>query len=318
MKKSNLKKILAGIFTVGLLASPAHALELHDTGLMGDGRPIMKSDMPITIHLDGKYLPTTDVDPTIMNGRTMIPLRLAGEALGANVTWNSLTRGITVTKDSSTINFYLNSTTYYINDVAHKTDVSPTIMSGRTMLPLRVFAEALNAEVTWDNTLYDVSIDTAAPNASPVVVPNGTNADAAIFVKKYYVHPDANDLFVGSWALSKSDDITKAGGAKFISKLNDDIYQMVTLGFDDQWNGPVTTIDVNKNDALGTACEDSPMLSVYNTQNYIYYIGSWFHITPWADTYDDYTYVDGQLFHYQSTNISDGTSYFYSDFYSKF
>ena len=288
MPKKWLKKILAGTLAVGLLAtaSPTYAFELHDTGLVGDGRPIMQSDMPITIHLDGEYLPTTDVDPTIINGRTMIPLRLAGEAMGAQVTWNSLSRSVTVVKDSTTVYFYLNNTTYYINDVAYQTDVAPTIMSGRTMLPLRVFAEALNAKVTWDNTLYDVSIDTDALNAKPVTVPTGTNADAAVFVKKYYVHPDTNDPIVGSWVLTESDSITKAGSAKFISKLDDGTYQMVLLSFDDQWNGPVTAIDVLKYDAWRTPNSNVPAIRVYNTQNYLYYIGSWFSLSPWTDSYD--------------------------------
>ena len=299
-------------------ACPAAAFELHDTGLIGDGRPIRESEMPITIHLDGKYLPPEDVDPTIINGRTMIPLRLAGEALGAQVTWNSLSRSVTVIKDDRVVYFFLNANTYYVDDVAHETDVAPMIMSGRTMLPLRAFAEALDAEVAWDGALYDVAIDTEAPDAAPVVVPNGTNADAAVFFKKYYVHPDASDPFVGSWALTSSDvNITKAGSARFISKLNDGTYQMVLLGFDDQWNGPVTAIDVIRYDAWRTPNGNTPAIRVYSTQNFLYHIGAWFSLAPWTDSYDDYMLSGDQLFRYQSINISSGSAHVCNDLYSR-
>lgn len=321
MWKRKIKNLIVAALACSLFvaAVPAAAFELHDTGLVGDGRPIRESEMPITIHLDGEYLPSEDVDPIIINGRTMIPLRLAGEALGAQVTWNSLSRSVTVTKDDRVVYFFLNSNTYYIDDVAYQTDVSPTIISGRTILPLRAFAEALDADVTWDGNLYDVAIDTAAPDADPVVVPNGTNPDAAVFVKKYYVRPDASDPFVGSWAMVSSDvNITKAGSAKFISKLSDGTYQMVLLSFDDQWNGPVTAIDVIRYDAWRTPNGNTPAIRVHNTQNYLYYIGAWFSLSPWTDSYDDYMLVGDQLLCYQSTNISSGSAHVGTDLYPRF
>lgn len=41
-----------------------------------------------------------------------------------------------------------------------KSDVSPRIIQGRTMIPLRTAAEALGAEVKWDNINQKVQIDT--------------------------------------------------------------------------------------------------------------------------------------------------------------
>ena len=48
------------------------------------------------------------------------------------------------------IKFYINNTTYYIDNVVKTMDTVPIIMESRTLLPVRYVAEPLGADVKWD------------------------------------------------------------------------------------------------------------------------------------------------------------------------
>ncbi|GEM_PF-3374631 len=48
------------------------------------------------------------------------------------------------------IKFFINSTTYYINNAAKTMDTVPVIVESRTLLPVRYVAEPLGADVKWD------------------------------------------------------------------------------------------------------------------------------------------------------------------------
>lgn len=199
MKKG--KKFFAGLLICGLLIAPSSALasptmpNFHS--YTDNGIPCSESDRDITLHLDGRYI-YTDVDPVITNGRTMVPLRAAGEALNAKIEWNQATQTATATKDNKIVVFTLNNNTYYINGQAYTTDVAPTIIQNRTMLPIRAFGEAFDVQVDWDQQLYDVNIDTPAEDSTPNI-PSSANNDERIYVSKYYVESDPSDPYVGSW-----------------------------------------------------------------------------------------------------------------------
>lgn len=213
MKKRGL---IAGMLICGMLATTTPSMA-RDNALNFEMMPV-----PITVHVDGEYLPM-DVDPTIIDGRAMIPLRAAGEAIGCTVEWDNDTRTATaidltterivalVVGENSMFSCDLNDFLPYMDDPTspeaiifvlehtQEIDVAPTIVNGRTLLPMRAFAEALDADVVWDNDLRDVIIDTSVPNAPEPVIPTGMSPDAARFIKKYYVHSDGSDPIVGSW-----------------------------------------------------------------------------------------------------------------------
>ncbi|MCL2841438.1 MAG: copper amine oxidase N-terminal domain-containing protein [Defluviitaleaceae bacterium] len=74
--------------------------------------------------------------------RTMMPLRVVAEALGATVDWNGATRTIT-------INQY---TTLSIGVALPDGMGAPVIVNDRTFVPIRYVAEILSADVEWDGT----------------------------------------------------------------------------------------------------------------------------------------------------------------------
>jgi hypothetical protein len=110
---------------------------------------------------------TLDSAPYIdkASGRTMVPMRFIDEAFGASVTWNAGTRHVSVETEgtanhkSLSMVMTIGSKTATVNGKAVTLDVAPTIVAGRTFVPLRVISETLGAQVTWKAASRTITID---------------------------------------------------------------------------------------------------------------------------------------------------------------
>lgn len=102
--------------------------------------------------------------PTNINNRVYVPLRLVGEGMGNQVEWDNATRTVLINTDASAIKGSSSSVQIYVNGSKVNLDSSngtPYItQSGYTMVPVRVVAENLGADVEWDNDRQMVSIST--------------------------------------------------------------------------------------------------------------------------------------------------------------
>lgn len=97
---------------------------------------------------------TSDVSPYIKNNRTYVPVRYLAHSLGVDdndITWTQDVGRVSLIKGETTIVLLIGSHYVYVNKKPTKMDVAPEITNGRTMLPARWVAEALGAEVTWDD-----------------------------------------------------------------------------------------------------------------------------------------------------------------------
>ena len=94
---------------------------------------------------------TNDVAPVIRNNRTMVPVRVIAEALGSKVSWNEATKEVTLLVDGKEIKMIINKT-------MEGYDVAPTIINDRTFVPIRFVANALGANITWDDATRTVAI----------------------------------------------------------------------------------------------------------------------------------------------------------------
>jgi len=98
---------------------------------------------------------TMDVAPYIKEDRTYVPVRYLAYALGVaedGVTWDGAARRVGISKDDTDIALIIGSPVMYVDKKPVKMDVSPEITNDRTFLPARWVAEALGAEVEWDDT----------------------------------------------------------------------------------------------------------------------------------------------------------------------
>lgn len=99
-----------------------------------------------------------ETKPIISNGNTLVPIRAIIETFGGNVNWNEKTQTVTLNMTDDTIKLIIGSDTGYLNNLTYTLDTAPTIINGRTMLPIRFIAEGFNLGVAWDGKTQTVSI----------------------------------------------------------------------------------------------------------------------------------------------------------------
>lgn len=107
-----------------------------------------------------------DVVPMIFNNRTLVPLRMISETLSYKVEWLNETRQVIIDGISDKIIFDMTwnpvtkqySNVVDVNGNKIVTDVPPTIVGGRTLVPIRMIAEHLKCTVEW-TTKPDGSTD---------------------------------------------------------------------------------------------------------------------------------------------------------------
>lgn len=116
-----------------------------------------------------------DVQPQIIDGRTMVPLRAIFEALGATVDWNESTKTITANKGDLFVKCAIGSYSMDTSSGSKTIDVPPTIINSRTLVPARFIAEGFNCDVQWDAANRRVTI-TSAP-VEYVIVEHGDKKD---------------------------------------------------------------------------------------------------------------------------------------------
>lgn len=97
----------------------------------------------------------SDVDPVIKNNRTMVPLRVISENLGANVHWSD--SEITLTKNDMQAILKPNSNIVIKNGNTVLLDVKPYIKNGRIFVPIRFLAETFDCNVNYKNSTVTVN-----------------------------------------------------------------------------------------------------------------------------------------------------------------
>ena len=120
----------------------------------------------VDLVIDGQLL-RSEEQAIVTQGRTLIPLRVLMETLGARVEWSPETRTVTITRGAgSYVKLWIDNRLVCYGDAAGESydvcDVAPRIVADRTYVPLRLLAGALGIGVEWDNQNGQVRIDTTA------------------------------------------------------------------------------------------------------------------------------------------------------------
>ena len=111
----------------------------------------------ITVNVDGEKL-TFDQPPMLINSRTMVPLRIIFEKLGATVDWEEATSTVTATKGDKKIVLIIDQMTAYVNNTPTTLDSPAVIVNSRTLVPIRFISEALGCTVDWNEKTQTVNI----------------------------------------------------------------------------------------------------------------------------------------------------------------
>lgn len=118
----------------------------------------VNAQQPIRVLLDGRPL-QFDVQPAIIDNRTMVPMRVIFEELGANIHWDDTTRTITATRGDLIVRTTVGNRDIYVNGNRVTMDVAPLIVNNRTLVPVRFVSEAFGADVDWDGSTRTVHIN---------------------------------------------------------------------------------------------------------------------------------------------------------------
>jgi len=103
----------------------------------------------IKVMIDGKTISFADAQPTVENGRVLVPFRVILEKLGAEVGFESRSKTVGAIKKDTAILLTINNSQAQVNDTYYQLDVPPRLNKGRTYVPLRFVSEALGAGVNW-------------------------------------------------------------------------------------------------------------------------------------------------------------------------
>ena len=155
--------------TISLVLSVVLLLSLALTGCAAEETAAPEKDGIDIILQIGNPMMTVDgtekeIDPgrgtvpTVIEDRTLVPVRAIVEEMGGNVEWEDATQTASLLYGGDVIRLTIDSETAYLNDEVHTLDVAPTVINDRTMLPIRFVAESFKFKVDWNEESQTITI----------------------------------------------------------------------------------------------------------------------------------------------------------------
>ena len=157
--------------------------------------------MQIGIYVNEKEI-FTDVLPYIQNGTTFVPVRPICTALGeGDIIWNDREKSVIV-KGNNEIQFTVGEKYAIVNGKKHILSAPSTIVDGRTMIPVRLFAESLGAQVQWDSILHSVDISVTDEKLPVVSTVTGRRKDELLWLARIVEAESAGEPASGQLAVA--------------------------------------------------------------------------------------------------------------------
>ncbi|HTZ54936.1 MAG TPA: copper amine oxidase N-terminal domain-containing protein [Candidatus Acidoferrum sp.] len=114
-----------------------------------------QQNVGVTVIVNGSTM-QFDQPPVEQAGRVFVPLRSIFEQLGASVVYQN--GQINATGDGRNVSLQIGSTNATVNGQSQTLDSPPFVEGSRTLVPLRFVAQALGANVDWNNNTSTVTI----------------------------------------------------------------------------------------------------------------------------------------------------------------
>lgn len=124
-----------------------------------------------TIIIDGQTVAFPDQKPYIdANRRTLVPVRVVTENLGAKLTWDGARQQVTIEQGGLTVILTIDSIYVMVIEDGEARDAwldtrAVLTRERRTMVPLRFVSEILGHVVVWDNDTFTARITKGAPSS---------------------------------------------------------------------------------------------------------------------------------------------------------
>jgi hypothetical protein len=134
------------------------------TAIITSASPSLAQSVGVSVVVNGQQM-TFDQPPEEQAGRVFVPLRGIFEQLGASVVYQNGT--INATGQGRNVSLHIGSTQAYVNGQSQTLDSPPFVQGSRTLVPLRFVAQALGANVDWNNSTSTVTITGGGYNNNP-------------------------------------------------------------------------------------------------------------------------------------------------------
>jgi hypothetical protein len=127
------------------------------------------AETPVLLKINDYYvLYTTPKAPYVdTHNRLMIPLRSISELLGANVSYHSTSKKVTIKTDVTVLTYEVGSQNITVNDESLKLDTIPVNYNNSVFIPISSLAKHLNIQSKWDQAakLYTLTTDNFTQSA---------------------------------------------------------------------------------------------------------------------------------------------------------
>jgi len=130
----------------------------------------------VSVFLDGVRLEFEDVQPQIINDRTMVPLRAVAEHFSMEGHWDESSATMVFTAPGRTVIHTVHTNVITVNGQAlpfTEPGMSSIIANDRTLMPIRMLAEAIGHEVDWEPMTRTVDIWTVQASPAQTQPPSG-------------------------------------------------------------------------------------------------------------------------------------------------
>lgn len=129
--------------------------------------PVTAAPSSISVKVNRSFVPMTDSQPFVENGRTYVPVRAVLEAYGVDsITWAA--PNVIVTRGDVTLKIPVGQNYIDKNGVNISIDSPAMIRDARTCLPIRAVIEALGGTVGWDADTKTVLITGPGNGQAPI------------------------------------------------------------------------------------------------------------------------------------------------------
>ncbi|TYQ17698.1 UNVERIFIED_CONTAM: copper amine oxidase-like protein [Acetivibrio alkalicellulosi] len=118
-----------------------------------------------TLSINGNNLKVEK--PVVINGVTLVPVRVITEAFGAKVDWDGNTRCVTLDYSQVIIKLYIDNKKAIVDGYEIELLEAPRIINDRTMVPLRFITENFGADVHYDHETKQIKVikESVNPNS---------------------------------------------------------------------------------------------------------------------------------------------------------
>lgn len=122
--------------------------------------PVYTKEVNLEVNGEKVNFPENDAKPVIIDNRTYVPVRVVADALGINIGWDTKISEITFTRNDVKVTHIRGSSVVCVNGKTIQFDTHSINEKNRTLMPVRMIAESVGANVAWDSSTETVKIYT--------------------------------------------------------------------------------------------------------------------------------------------------------------